>query len=306
MGKLLKYVSFFVLILIALSFFFDALYTNLYNRHVPREKAAWLRTKTKTDKIDYVLIGSSRCLNDLDPRIIEARTGKVGMNLGNRSSGPFENKLMVLQAIKSTNARQIFIQEDYMYNVFTPDNIAETKWLPYLKEEDIYAEFKPFGSRYFYMRHVPFLRYQLNDPVVGFRNVAFMSLGMKAPFSESMGFVPHHGTLGFEDVYLDTIQDIQNPIYEDIIKLCAAENIELIFFTAPFYNSKTDFAVLAKYLPNYTDFSNSISNRNLFADVKHLNDDGAIAFTNLFCDTYFLEDSSLKSNVEGLDSTEIK
>ena len=25
-----------------------------------------------------------------------------------------------------------------------------------------------------------------------------------------------------------------------------------------------------------------------------------------FCDTYFLKDSSLKSNVEGLDSTEIK
>ena len=292
MKKLGNYIICITLIAIVLFYCFEYIFTNAYYKGTPRSKVSWVKSKSFPDSLDYVLLGSSRCIHHIQPKIIKELTHKEGINLGYASAGPVEIKLLVNEVLKQTEVKKIFIQIGPKHNNLKPDKLAITWWLPFLKEENIYKELRKHDSKYFYLKNIPFYRYQLSAPKIGLRNIGLIALNKQPKFISNKGYVAIHHTLEKEIQFNETVLDKENPIIQEIITTCKNHDIELFFFTAPVYKSNVDFSVLKKHLPNYTDFSDTVENRNFFADVNHLNHEGATLFTNIFLNTYFLSSSN--------------
>ena len=287
MKKLIKYVAKIILTTIVLSYFFDFLYTNAHHNKAPRSKISWIKSTYFPDSLDYVLLGSSRCVHHLQPKIIKEKTGKTGVNLGYAACGPVEIKLMLEEIIKKTKTKQAYIQIGTKYNLEKPDNLAVVSWIPFIKDKHVYDELIKYDSKYFHYKYIPFYRYQKFDPKIGLRNISLSYLGKEGNFINTSGYIPIRNTLKDDSTFNYSMVKKENPIINEIIKECQKNNIELYFFTSPYHNSKVDFSFLNDYLPNYTDFSNTIANQEMFSDLTHLNHKGSTSFTNIFTEKYF-------------------
>lgn len=287
MKKLGQYIASLLLISILSLYGLDYIFTKSYYDGVPRTKISWVQSQSFPDSLDYVLLGSSRCINHLQPELITKTTNKKGLNLGYASSGPVEIKLMLHEVIRNSNVKKVFIQVDYIFNQTQPDVLAIIGWLPFIKEKKVYSELIKYDDKYTLFKLIPFYRYQLFDPKIGIRNVSLIYLGKQGDFISSKGYIPINRTLKKDTIFNKVINDKENKIFNEIIEICLKNDIELHFFTSPIYNNRSDFGTLNKYLPNFKDFSNSISERNLFSDATHLNHQGASLFTEIFIETYF-------------------
>ena len=289
MKQFATYIAFLLVIALTISYVGDLLFTQVYYNGAPRDKIRWVRSEQMADSLDYVLLGSSRCIHNVKPALIGEMSGKKGLNLGYAASGPVEIKLMLQQIVAHITVEKVFIQVDNKYNTFQPDDLAQVSWMPYIKEPEIYAEFQKYDGSYWSYKNIPFYRYQIFEPKIGIRNVGLSLLGKEGDFIPQLGYKPVYNVLKREDSFAKALKDRENPIFNEMIEIGAEHNIEIFFFTAPIYNNHTDFSALSKYLPNYKDFSNAIGQRDLFADVTHLNEEGAERFTELFCRNYFLQ-----------------
>jgi len=287
MKKLGRYIVSLLFISILLLYGLDYIFTKAYYDGAPRTKISWVQSQVFPDSLDYVLLGSSRCIHHLQPELITKITNKKGLNLGYSGSGPVEIKLMLNQVIQHTNTKHVFIQVDTKYNDIQPDGLAIVGWLPFIKEKEIYTELIKYDNNYSLLKNVPFYRYQKFDPKIGVRNVSLIYLGKQGDFISRKGYKPINHTLKKDAFFNKSIRDKENKIFNEIIDICLENNIELHFFTSPIYNNQSDFGILNKYLPSYIDFSNSISERTLFSDAIHLNHQGASLFTEIFAKTYF-------------------
>ncbi|WP_020531584.1 hypothetical protein [Flexithrix dorotheae] len=286
MRKFIKYVLILILITVLELYGFDLFFTKVYYEGAPRDKISWVNS-IKDGRFDYVLLGSSRCINHLQPKLIENICGKKGLNLGYAASGPVEIKLMLKKVLNKFQVDEVYIQVDLAYNDLKPDDLARVVWMPYINEEDIFHELITYDNEYYFYKGIPFYRYQLFEPKIGIRNMSLALAGKKATFIEELGFSPNFGVLKNGTSNLKELSDSENPIFKSMIELCKSNNIDLYFFTAPIYDDRTDFNILNKYLPNYFDFSDSVSKKYLFSDVYHLNKQGAEYFTKVFCQTVF-------------------
>ncbi|WP_196894921.1 hypothetical protein [Aureivirga marina] len=288
MKKFLIHILKTVLIFIILAYFLDFSYTFIYSKSAPRSKITWLKQSfSKKDSLEYVLLGSSRCIHSLNSKTILEKTGKKGLNLAYPSTGPFEVKLMLQEVIKNTNTKKVFIQIDYSFNQISPDNLAKINWLPYLTEDNINKEFERFEPDYFYYNYIPFYKYLKFDSKIGFRNLFLSVSGKKINTINNLGFKATDGILKEKTPHFYTLKREKNIHIEEIISLCKENNIELMFFTAPVFNFEGNHKIFENSLNNYTDFSNAYSDITLFKDHTHLNTEGAIKFTELFIQTYF-------------------
>jgi hypothetical protein len=75
-----------------------------------------------------------------------------------------------------------------------------------------------------------------------------------------------------------------NPWIRKSIQLCTNENIQVILFTSPYFNSKEyqNFDLFNSYKRPYWNFANTLKNKELFFDNSHINHQGAILFTDTF------------------------
>lgn len=79
-----------------------------------------------------------------------------------------------------------------------------------------------------------------------------------------------------------------NPLVREIEKICQEHNIELYYYTAPILQYEDKYSnFFSNRFSNYYDFSKAVSNKVLFMDRKHLNEEGATTFTKAFADIYF-------------------
>ncbi|MEZ4857201.1 MAG: hypothetical protein R2781_00135 [Flavobacteriaceae bacterium] len=263
-------------------------YNYVYSYGSYRNKTMWVRdADALQNEYDFVILGNSRAYYHLDPILITEKTGKQGLNLAINNSYPFEIKLMLQDFFKNSKADQAFIQVDYTYNVTQPDIQASVDWIPYIIEESLFRQFPKQQKEFIYYKSIPFYRYSKFESVLGFRNVLLSIVG-KEP-----NFLLHNGFVSLQKRELDvkpfsfTLKNTANPHLKDIIDLVNEKGVELYFFTAPCYNSEGNFEVLSSQLPNYTNFSEAIEEEFLFSDAIHLNENGAIRFTEIFIDTYF-------------------
>lgn len=291
MKKFILYVSSLLVFVCVASVALDYFYTYVYYNCPPRDNVSWVQQMNKEDTLDYILIGSSRCINHLNPELIEKTTGKKGLNLGSPGFEAVETKLMLLLALEKLNFEAVYVQIDYMYNNISPSKFAYSLWMPFIKQDLVFSEYKKYGSQYSMYYYLPFYRYQKNDPKIGFRNVC-RALISKQNTEHKTGFTAQNGVKSnANSTYFIDLEKVENPIYKDIQKVCKDRNIDVFFYTSPVFNDQSNYALFDNYFDNYFDFSDSIPDVSLFANQTHLNYKGANKFTKQFCNYYFPQSS---------------
>ncbi|MAM27973.1 MAG: hypothetical protein CMC13_03030 [Flavobacteriaceae bacterium] len=287
MKRFVTYIALLLGILVLLAFLLDALYTKVYNTGAYRNKIMWVR-EMEGEAVDYILLGSSRMNNHIDPTQIKRETGKDGFNLGVNAFSIFESHLMLKEFLKKNTTKMVIVQVDSRYRQTKPDPIGEKSWLPFIYEPYVYEEFESYGTEYKLYKHIPFYRFQKFESRIGYRDVITSALGKGHVYNKLSGFDPRSQVLKRELTYREDKPIVQeNTSSKKMIELCKKHNIKLIFVTAPIYKFKGDLAPLRQYLPNYHDFKDSIRQRELFSDQIHLNAKGAELFTGQIIDAFF-------------------
>ena len=290
MRKFLIYISYLLVILVAINFALDGIYTYAYNNGAYRNKVMWLRDMKDTPSLDYLIVGSSRANYSLKPDLIYTETGKLGYNLGMNACSIVELQLLIKEFLERGTTKAIFVQVDDQYKQDYPDPIGEVAWIPFIYEDDIYGHFSSYQGPYTAYKLVPFYRYQKFRARLGFREVVSSLSGQGYEYINTKGYMPRYGVLEEEKQFIPDVPIIaKNTLYDELISFCKANKIDVYFFTAPFYKYKGDIQKLHKFLPNYINFSDSIKQRLHFSDQIHLNTAGANKFTEIFIETYFSE-----------------
>ncbi|MBU2929545.1 hypothetical protein [Winogradskyella psychrotolerans] len=288
MKSFLKYfivtIFLFFILLVILDFTYSCIYR--YPVHA-RNKVSWLMNKPANKVYDYAIFGSSRVFFHLNPEQIKSKTGLNGINLGYPASNNFEIKLMVQEFLKHQKTKKIFIQVDDQYNKEHFDPTAIIPWLPFIHNATIYNEIKAVDSTAVYKKYLPFYRYMIYDSKLGFREL-MMSFINPNKFESTNGFIPmFNGNNERKTAKNIVLENKKNSHLEAIIDICKNKNVDVFFFTAPYYDTNINTNVLEQNLPNYKDFSNTFEREDYFSNSSHLNERGAEAFTNLFSLTYF-------------------
>ena len=240
-----------------------------------RSKIDWLQTED-TVSYDYVFIGSSRCIHHINPIQLDS-FGVSSTNYGYASVGPRENLLLAKQVIRNRKLKTLVVQIDEQQNSQF-DKLAHVPLLPHY---ELLGDYKDSLFSQYPMYRIPFFKYLLNAPKLGIRNI-ILGVTKKSAWIESKGFVPLEGHIDNNKFEIDSssLTTKLAPEYLAIEKMCIANNVELIYFTAPILRSNRNFT-FKFYSAKYLDFSDSLQNPSLFKDKTHLNRQGAAEFTKL-------------------------
>jgi len=287
MKQFLKTVLFYMAIIVVLLFLFEWLFTHsYYNPKHPRSKVSWMMSMDNKDTLDYALFGSSRCVHSVNPQIINKAFATNGINLAYQAGNPLEVKLSLKTLLKKRHVKRIFVQADYSYDQHGPHKLAEIVWMPFLKEDYVYNEYKIYGNKYTYLKNIPFYRYMKYDGKIGFRDL-FLNYAKESNVTHNQGYVPIQGTMKYNLMNSSKPKPIENPHLKEVIAICKEKGIEIDFFTAPMYAFDGDNSTLKNMLPNYKDFTSVVKDPKKFQDNTHVNDKGATVFTEIFMNYYF-------------------
>jgi len=290
MKSFLKYILILCGFAIVVSVVLDVLFTTVYHTGAYRNKLMWVRDMEDTTTVDYVLLGSSRVNYSLQTKLIEAKTGKKGYNLGMNATNVVETRALLEEFLKIRKTKVVYVQVDIQYNNHTPDPVGEIPWMPFLHETAVHNHFKAYGSQYNTYRYIPFYRYQKFAGRLGARETVASFLGSGYAYEDSKGYMPLYGELTEEDDFVpEQTVEKENLLYKELLVFCKENNIKVYFFTSPYYRFKGNIEKLATFLPHYTNFSDSIPERTYYSDQVHLNTGGAKRFTEIFIETYFSE-----------------
>lgn len=289
MKQLIQYIFTILVATIVLAYLLDIIYTYTYNHGAYRNKAMWVRNMDGKDSLDFIILGSSRAHYFIDPVQIEKETGKKGLNLGINAFTGIEMYILLEDYLKRRKVAQVFVQVDSKYTKHNPDQIGEKVWIPYIKEPDVYKQFKPHGKLYRRYHQIPFYRYAKFESRLGFRNVLPSLMGKGVSYEPTKGFSTYPGVLTEEKPYIaDRPITSKNKYYEQMVALCNENGVQLVFFTSPIYKFEGDLSPLQTYLPNYFDMKDVVTQRSYFADQTHLNAKGAKVFTSIFAQNFLL------------------
>lgn len=285
MKKFAKYIGFIFVVIIALMYLLDTLYTNVYKNSIPRNKVSYVLS-LNDKKIDYVFLGSSRVDNTIDAELIQTITGKKTLNLGIQAAKLddfyFMLQLLVKQKIKT---EIVFIQVDYIYNMGGggTSEILKSYLMPYIGDALISSYLKEKDTDYFKLKYIPFYRYLTYDYKLGFREFFATAIHKKPGLNLENGYDAKYGSQGGKLAagLPETIASKNNTI-NAINKFAKENNLKIIYFMAPFCNNtrNKDFSAKLKVkIPELLDYSQLLLEDNYFFNCTHLNNEGAMEFS---------------------------
>lgn len=288
MKQFIKYIAALVVITLVSMFALDCVYTYVYESAIPRNKTQYL-LKLKNEKIDYVFLGSSRVENHIVTKLVEEKTSKKALNLGVQGGRLDDVSLMIKFLINNKiKTEKIFIQVDYLYNFENPSTIVGTESLPYIRSNKIISEHRRQNPNYNVNYYIPFYRYGMNDFKLGFREFFNCLVGKRSKVNFANGFEPKFDKFSNKGANLPETILKKNKNIEEINSICKENNIDVIYFCAPFCTEMKNIGFIDKLknkLPNFIDFSREIKSNEYFKDCAHLNEKGAHLFTQKLIDS---------------------
>ncbi|MES2863884.1 MAG: hypothetical protein V4666_07180 [Bacteroidota bacterium] len=287
MNTFVKYILKIVLVLIVSAYALDFVFSSIYTHFQPYTKAQFIHS-LKNQKFDYIFIGSSRVENSVIPEIIEQKTNKKVLNLGIKAL-KLKDMLFIIKLLKEYNVtyERIFVQVDYSYN-FQEDysKFYSSELLPYAnsanKEMDTYLA--ATNSNYFFLKNIPFLKYSNSEQLIGFRKIFLSSLKSRNSFEKSKGYFPLYNVSTLEIQKMPTFIIESNKYQVEIDNLAKKEKLNIQYFSTPVSLNTSNlnfFEKLKKNIPSLINLHNVIADEKYFSDNCHLNNDGAVAFTNI-------------------------
>lgn len=306
-----KIAFFFVLILV---FFY--LMDELYDKYVIKDN----RTKTywalnqENKSYDFAILGSSRALGTLDPKILIENTNfKNGVNLGLEGIDYREIYLLTKLFLGNNNTvKNLFIQTD-VYSLdtsFFSYPFHEYKYLPLIEDKEVFRVIKQFyGKKAYLWKYIPFLKYTEYNYQIGFKNFTKGIIGAKGNYSNTLGYnKPSKKMINKEtyEYYRDQfgkgynikIQDFEKIYFEKILKLAKKNHMNVVLFNAPEYIKMIKFQKnREKIIKYYNDRvsacgffyyniqdSEFVKNNEYFQNYTHVNQKGSNLFSKMFAD----------------------
>jgi len=295
MNHFIKYLISILVITLGLLYLSDFIYTQIYINAKPRNKLQYI-LNTKNENFDIVFIGSSRVANHIDTKLFDSLAQKKTINLGAEGAGLSDNLLQLKLLINNNYVSNVFLQIDSNFESISPSNIAISEAMPFIKNTIIKNHLRKYFENFEKLEYIPFYRYAINDPKIGFRELFFSSINKNPGTNPSVGFSPKFGNNIplIENSLPSTIRE-RNIILEEIIEICKKNQISLTLFVSPYCSkTKTEDYIekLTSKVPNLINLSEGYDDK-LFFNCGHLNNQGAKIFTN---DLYNKTKNSIKIN----------
>lgn len=251
---------------------------------------------------DIIISGSSRALNNFDPRVIQRQTGRTTFNIGIDGSQT-DMQLAVFKTYLRHNAKPSLLIHslDSFAFVTSRSGVAVGQYLPYLDEDAIYQALSAVDANTWKARYVPLYGYAVDMGFTWWAGLRGL-LGWNPREDRYSGFGPRHAhwTGEFDRYRQDRPNGVRFEIepegvrdFEELMALCKDRGIPVLLVYSPVYyemqalekNRDEIFTLFTEIAQRYDaalwDYSRSpISFRTeYFVNSQHLNAEGAAMFS---------------------------
>lgn len=288
MKRIIKYTIIVVVTLIAVDFAVGLLGSKLRTSAKGGDTARF--EYINHDSRDSVLIfGSSRAFHHYVPAILEDSLGMSVYNAGADGNGIILSYMQLQTLLQHHKPKMI------IYDVYPPFDLAEGDNSKYLGRQRYFYGESPAVDSVFW-RISPSERVKMLSNMYRYNSDLLQLVAdcLSPKQSDIKGYRPQHGTSDFivekdADFKLDSLK---LEYFNRFIDLCRANNIDLRLVFSPRYYAEnqpsTGYEVARKIaadkgmtIHDYLQATPFDTDKSLFKDSQHLNDDGAKAFTKL-------------------------
>jgi hypothetical protein len=291
MQKFLRLVILIITTLFLLLFVLDFLYTKVYLQSSNRGKIDYVYN-SESRNYDVIILGSSRANNHFVSQMFEdkgLKTFNFGMSGGHLFEADLVLKLMMERQYKIKN---VILEADLNLSNEHRSEGVSSKFLPYLHDSKIVEQQFSTEEDFYYLYYIPFYRYIIFDPEIGFREVIKTIKKEKTSALENEGYYPlvkhKKGNMKNNIVSLKPLP--HNKYYEEIKKICKENKINLIVVMTPMCENVVGmdyFDKVKKIYPEIHNYENVVIEDKYFSSCGHMNDTGARLFTTRILKDFF-------------------
>jgi hypothetical protein len=290
MKRFLKLTVLFIFILFIASLLLDVVFTTIISQSSERNKVENVM-HSFGKKYDVVIMGTSRANNHFVADLFEKK-GLKSFNYGISGSHLFETSLLLKVMIANKfQIKNLILEADLSICNEKRDEGITARFMPYIHTNSIIKEHYKKESDFKQLYYVPFYRYIKFDAKIGFREVYEVLSKKPTNTLYNKGYYPLiSDKKGSMKNNISTLKVIRNKYYEEIKKLCKQNNINLIVVMTPMCKNTKGldyFDNVKKQYPEINNFENTVTDDRYFASCGHLNNEGAIIYTNHIINTFF-------------------
>jgi hypothetical protein len=289
----MKYFSFFVLkilvLLIVLSVVLDVTFTKVYIQSTNRGKIDYV-FNSKARNYDVLILGSSRANNHFVTQLFEEK-GLKSFNYGMSGGHLFEASLLLKLMVERKYAiKNLIIETDLnLSNEHRSDAVA-AKFLPYIHHSKIIEKHFSEEEDFWKFYYIPFYRYVKFDASIGFREMYNNLRNQPTNTLEKGGFYALGNKKGNMKNDITALKPIRNKYYEEIKRICEANNIKLIAVMTPMCTDVKGLDYFQKVnaiYPEIHNYENVVQGDQYFSSCGHMNEKGARLFTARIIKDFF-------------------
>jgi hypothetical protein len=248
-------------------------------------------------KADVLIFGSSKANHQFYPDIFEKRLNLSYYNVGRDGSSIFYHYAILQSVLKRYTPKVIILEmtREFDKKQISYDRISML--LPYYESHPSIRPIIEMRSR--------FEKFKLISKIYPYNSLLFSIISGNSEFnrvrnSDIKGYVPltrewTEPIQHFSVPFRDQIDSTKIKIFESFIKACNKSGVKLYIVASPnFYimdyvdkSNLIAMQIARKYGVNFFNYSNDplfLVNPSYFADNMHLNNKGAIAFSNILID----------------------
>ena len=290
MKRFFKLSVVFIFIFFIASLLLDVLFTTILSQSSERNKVENV-IHSYGKKYDVIIMGTSRANNHFVTNLFEKK-GLKSFNYGISGSHLFETSLLLKVMIANKfQIKNLILEADLSICNEKRDEGTTARFMPYIHTNSIIKEHYKNESDFKKLFYLPFYRYIKFDAKIGFREVYEVLSKKPTNTLQNKGYYPlisdKKGSMKND---ISTLKVIRNKYYEEIKKICKQNNINLIVVMTPMCQNTKGldyFDKVKKQYPEINNFENIVTDDRYFASCGHLNNEGAIIYTNHIINTFF-------------------
>ncbi|OYX80118.1 MAG: hypothetical protein B7Y83_18800 [Flavobacteriales bacterium 32-34-25] len=289
-----------ITILLILAVILDYCYTSIYLKSSKRNKIEYVYN-SKARNYDVVILGSSRANNHFVTEMFEQK-GLKTFNYGMSGGHLFETSLMLkLMLERNYKIKTLILEADLNLSNEKRSETVAAKFFPYIHNSETIKNHFVNEEDFKYIYYLPFYRYINFDALIGFRE-AYKTLS-KQPTNvlDKGGFHALGNKKGNMKNDIRALKPLKNKYYEEIKKLCIANNINFIAVMTPMCKNTKGidyFDKVKKSYPEIYNYENVVVEDKFFSSCGHMNNSGARMFTARIINDFFNSQSKTKSSFQ--------
>ena len=290
MKRFFKLSVVFIFIFFIASLLLDFIFSTIISQSSERNKVEYV-IHSFGKKYDVMIMGTSRANNHFVTNLFEKK-GLKSFNYGISGSHLFETSLLLKVMIANKfQIKNLILEADLSICNEKRDEGTTARFMPYIHTNSIIKEHYKNESDFKKLFYLPFYRYIKFEAKIGFREVYEVLSKKPTNTLQNKGYYPlisdKKGSMKND---ISTLKVIRNKYYEEIKKICKQNNINLIVVMTPMCQNTKGldyFDKVKKQYPEINNFENIVIDDRYFASCGHLNNEGAIIYTNHIINTFF-------------------